>query len=346
MWRFKRSFLVSSSLCIWTLISARFAHAGGLQFNYNAPEECPSVDQFAAEVSERLVNVPASALSASALSVHIERAVAGFRGTLALRDRLPADAAVSESGAREVEASDCAELVQALALVAAVELSPDATRGVDPAVASIAQASKLALPTVAPVSAPTAPVRAATKRSTASAPWSFGARLGGSVDDGALPRATALPRLALFAALYSARRLGAELAISATLPSGQNQVTSGVSSHFEFAAVRLEGCASTRFGGRFELMPCALVEVGRLTGSSSLATPSNATQSWVAPGILLRGQADLLSRLALYADLGLARPLARTAFFLNRPGGAGEIPVYQVPPAAFTVGIGLLLHFP
>ncbi len=132
------------------------AHADALEvLHYQAPEACPSRAEFVAAVAARGGSFTGKDAAANtSFQVDIVPTTDGFHASLAVQN-----GAVT-SNPREVRAPTCAEVVDALAVVTAIELNPTANGPVGPAAAPLPVPAPV--PAAAPAEPPRPPLQGAT----------------------------------------------------------------------------------------------------------------------------------------------------------------------------------------
>ncbi|HET7543438.1 MAG TPA: hypothetical protein VFK05_26375 [Polyangiaceae bacterium] len=265
--------------------------------------------------------------------MRIESEPAGFRGKLAFDD---GHAEIT----RELESPDCAELVRALGLVAAVLLnSQDDTAA--PAPSAQAPQPAPAIPEPAPKPESSHSGSAGSRADH----WAVSTGLALSFDAGALPELIVAPRLSLSVEYWPSRRWGAAFGVSASAPAQNVVAVEGSNATIGFAAARPEGCLVGRPSPHLGFAGCASFELGRLEGSSTASTGTQR-ESWFTPGALLRGELRLIRPLWIFAQGSLSFPLVRSDFFFSRPGSPdSRAPVYAVPAVALGAGVGLAVRF-
>jgi len=252
---------------------ARADEAGGLVFEWRAPEGCPPASALEAEI-EHLLGGPARDHARDDLRVQasVEHGSL-WMVTLETTSR-------TASGHRMIEANTCQGLANATALIVALMIDPDA-------VAARTSQSQEAKSQPPPPPAPTAP----EPTPVPAAPAPRGARttsglvgLAATANVGVLPSpdvgvgasvGVVRPRWRIEArAAYGPRRVQSE---SMANPPGSY-------GRFSFVAGTLVGCM-TFSRPWFELGPCADVEFGAVHGEGVGATQTTASTSpWLGVG--------------------------------------------------------------
>lgn len=287
------------------------------EVEYVAPVECPS-----REDAVRAVEARAREGRPATLSIH--RHGGGYRGEVVLGDS-------EDRVARSVEARTCAAVVDALALIVALDAEEsvvDVARETEPRSAEV--------PIVAPTRAEprAAPERAPAPR--ARVDIGVGAAIGtsGFVEDPAWQGK-------VYSDVTASRPLGRtwlvpSARVAVTRAAGAAVVRGAVRADFALAALGVDACPLGVGGldGHAVLALCARVEAGVLDAAAEL----EATRLWVAAGGALHHRFILGSpgTTSAFLDLDLAAttPLLRDRFVL--PGEALITP----SPVAWSAGIG------
>jgi hypothetical protein len=251
-----------------------------------------------------------------------------------------------------VAAKSCAEVVSAVALVAALTIDPEAvaTPAVvlpPPAAAppQVAPAPAVAATPLAaaPVGVPVAPLMIAPPPPVAPKPpppprppppdpwrWVFGVQ--GELESAVAPRLTFAPRL--FADVGKSNSLHFGLSV-AGWPNRVDDRPPG-NATLTWAAARIEGCPVRLV----VLWPCAAVDAGVLhgQGAAPLADRSAATKTWLAADLLLRLVLDPGDLIQVRLEGGLVVPLLKPAFAYQQ--GSDRAVIHEVPAVGGTVGLG------
>jgi len=151
--------LLGSALAAGTIaLSSSVAQAASARLSYSAPEGCPAEAAFVSALEARGASLE-HAGDARLFEVRIERAAGGFSGSFQVGEGSEA------SGLRRVHGSTCAEVSDALAVVAAIALEGGAETGATaappdttPPVATPVTVSVAPPPVVSAVALATAPV--------------------------------------------------------------------------------------------------------------------------------------------------------------------------------------------
>ena len=275
----------------------------------------------------------------------IERAPAGFVGSLSI------DEPSGRTVARKVTSRRCAEVSDALVLSTAL--------AVDPAPALASSSPPSAAATSAPVKAsataaatsPDAPAAATKKarsreqsqpverslpsQTLAGSPWSYWLSLGPNA------RTAVSPQLALGGSLSfeARRRLGATFGTDLTFLREASETVNGAHSAFQFFWVRPYACITiVQVSTALSIGPCVGAELGLLrAGGSELPRPDTQQRPWAAIDLALRASATIGSHFTLDLDAGAALPFTRYQFVFLSP----DTPIYDVPIIGATFGASI-----
>ncbi len=265
-------------------------------------------------------------------------------------------------GTRSVEAETCADVAEALALVATLAIDPTASSAslvpAPPASGSAApppSSSPAPAPPSAPPSAPapspaplpptaSAPRPVTPRRFAPSGPLPHSLWLGAD-----LATAVGVSHDALVGVAPSVGWRGATSS-SFFVPSvrlGFLRATTGAvtavdgAASFTWTVGRADGCILSWPPGPAHLVGCARFEAGALQGAgTTVASPRSGNRAWVAAGPLLRGEWVLLSPLFVTADLAAMVHVTEDRFYFYP-----DTTVYQVPVFGLEAGVGLGVHF-
>ncbi len=302
-----------------------------LRVELRAPRDCGEVGSFLDQVLRRTRRARRAEPNepARAFSVEILEQAGRFEGTLRVVT------ATREVVERKVDAKTCGEVVEALALVAALIVDPEAlTTPLAPPVA--------ATPAPPPAPATPAPPPLLQVPPERSPPPNFGVGLGIELAYGIVPE------------IIPVERAWTELAwrgpgvFRPSLGLGFGFASAGFSHNSLHADIlwmtaRLSACPLELIGSRrVSLRPCALFEVGAIRGRGSRQENVNAreatTKPWAAPGVGVGFAWVPFSPLVLRVEAGGMVEAIRTTF-AYRAGGTDQL-VYQVPPFGAYLGLG------
>jgi hypothetical protein len=331
----------------------------GVRWEYVAPPECPSEQEFRAEVEMRLLRDPhASAVAEEApsnadASVEVRLEPAERRASLVFRQP---DAAVIE---RTVEGESCAELASGVALILALAfggpqtpadpLPQDAPASEHPPftpVAATSPASTLAIVAeAAPVVEPTEPPRADRDSRSSPAIAPAATPLDLEVGGGGWLNTWSAPSGNLGADVFVRVAGKAPHAWSARLAGFYGQDWTSAAdrrAQFTFLAGRAEGCPlSRRLVWTLSGEACLALDLGALRGrgdaDSALLDSASRTVFWAAGVLAGRLRARFGERISLEGQAELGFPLVRHEFVFQEPR---EL-IFRIPPLG--VGAGLAL---
>ena len=326
-----------------------------LALRWNAPETCENEAAILQKVEQQL----GRPLNPSTTSLECRASVSSTKDG---RFRVDLETTIrGEVRRRVLEGTSCAALANAVALVLAFLIDPDAVAAHSAAAGEKLQPSQLAAPPAEPAAPPelpasiestppaaaqrvdpTPPARAKQPldgpRSIATEPRWFARALIG-VDSGTLPAATIVWNVAV------GRTIG--------------PISAEISGSRFFPRSRLQGDAPVTRGGRFdlwalgasigyrvalpkvELVPTVGVESGTVYGSGfGVAQPRQGKGLWLAATTFLQARYRPLSWLGAHAQVGAALPFARPSYVLDNVGG-----VYRSDIIAFRALSGLEAYF-
>lgn len=308
------------------LVAGQLALTPGLSIDYQAPPECPNAASFEAQVVSRLADEKPLERR-EPVRVRIGREAEGFHGSVELGE---------PPTARELDSADCGELLQALALIAAVLLQSESE--------SQSKPPRVETPAIAPAAALPSPARAQDTRAT-SPRWVAVLGLGGGIEQGSLPSPWLAPRIRLGMEFGRVLPWAAEIGVSATLPRSAEVSVEDTRATLRLSAARLDGCVTRRFDPRWQLAGCALFEAGRLDGRSAMSSGAQH-MLWLAPGIQLRAELVLGRPWSVFAQASDRWPLVRGRFAFSRPTTPPTVALaYEVPAQALAAEIGVFVRF-
>ncbi|AKV02362.1 hypothetical protein AKJ09_09025 [Labilithrix luteola] len=301
-----------------TTAMTKVARAETAPVSYAAPPECPDVDAFRAEIEKR---ADAGRVLARAHTSIAKSAEHGYDGTLRIDDR-----------ARDVHAATCEEVVQALALAAALaaeEMAAEAPMPPEPAISPVAPVKEVPAPPSAAVDRP----RPVTREPENDDGIVLGAGLGATGAVGP----TVAPEVFVFGGFELD---GRSLRLALDVARSSDMDTVAGTARFERWSARVDGCPlSVRFGVR--LSPCVGFEGGLLRGmGQSISNAEASSLVWLSLGVGGRADLDLTRSLFVAADVQLGFPLLRHGFFV-RPSDV----VYEVPAVFGQAALSLGYRF-
>ena len=310
-------------LCLSDVAVAQPAPAQVL--DYSAPLDCPDATAFSAQIAARTA-MWTRVRSALTVRVRIEPGDGRLRGVLTLDDG-------ARSTVREVSGERCAEVAQALALIVAILIDPEAdTR---------------ALPTapqapLAPPNAETGVRRPLEAGETSEARWIASAGTALMVTAGVGERALVGERWFAGIARERADRPSFTLRFAFGRDrSGTINHGPGASSALSRTLLRVDGCGVFATTPALAFSLCGFGEGGQIDAVGLHPLRSEApTVGWLALGSLVRAGYRYERVLGLEAELGFGLPLARYRFRF------GDELLYETSVVVVGGGIGLSVHFP
>lgn len=257
---------------------------------------------------------------------------------------------VSIEGAepRSIAAATCGEAVDAMAIVVALLLDPNASARAmsphGPARTPPAPATEEAPSTPPPPrdepppSAPAAEEPPAPTSSLAAPPRPWVVSIGGGADVFSAGDTGAV--LTTPISLEVAR----EVAIRLNLARGRSGTVRnelGPSARFVWSTARVDVC--TGRGRRLvAFSPCLAMEAGSLAGEPVVTDrPQSDQRLWMAAHVLGRGSLALGSTFSLELEAGAAVALTRPEFYVDP-----DFFLYRPAPLLFHARAGLMVHFP
>ena len=269
-------------------------------------------------------------------------APARVRGTLTL-------GAGGKSATREVVGQSCAEVVSALALVAALAIDPHASTKPAPDLAPKAPDPPPKAPDPPPVppfppplpppDPPPPPLPVVRVVPTPRPPLSrfaLSVAARGGARTGPLP--TTAPELGglVEAAWIRPSMLSPSARVELVGTFGQSTrpaSTAGApSASLGWTGVRVSGCPLRVVRGMLTLSSCGVVDGGLLTAhADGLANAQKDSRVSVALGAGFAGRWTLAGRFFVGADVGLSAPLVRQRFYAAGTGSTPGVTLYELP---------------
>ena len=283
----------------------------------------PDERGFLAQVAARTSSFRAPS-SPFALNVTIEPDAQGLVGRVTFMR-------AEQNTVRELQAARCNELVQALALIVAILIDPQAS------VAPIPTPEESLPPTVnfPPAAAPEPPPRPTRI-------W-FIAGPEVALDTAVTQEAAVVGRLffGIGRGEHSLALSSARLSFSRASAHESSPVSS-YRAEFVRETARLDGCLLRVRAGGLAFEPCPFVELGRLR-AVGIHSAGSVTRSelWSSLGLVLRPSWTFSRRLVLGAGIGVQLPLGRYRFAFT-----GEPEVTHTPVIGFEASFGLGVRFP
>jgi hypothetical protein len=278
------------------------------------------VERFEGQVAARTRPGRSAALPFEVRQVEVEALSEGARGRLVLSGR-------SHETTREIRAATCAEAVEALALIVAILLDPEADTRPHLKLRTESQASR--------------PIEPARPRPSKQLYWGAGVEWSslGGVAAGWMQG----PRAFIELGRLPPERWFPSLRLSWLRATSGSMEQAGLgTASFWLDAARIDGCPLRWSNQVASLEPCLGIEAGMLRADSTgLQGPRAQTLGWAAVSGLARGALRYRERLTLHADFGIGLPLTRYRFRFS-----GHEPLYTGAEVGFRAGLGLGVRFP
>ncbi|HEX2670335.1 MAG TPA: hypothetical protein VHM25_05655 [Polyangiaceae bacterium] len=309
---------------------------------YAAPANCADEETWLRELSRRSSRVVLARDGQAAPSLRV--------ALTEVDSRVEADLTVVDldghATQRMLNASSCAEAVQGSAWVSALWLDPSASE--QPAAEEIG----LEEPPQRTGESPSAVVARPTESTSSNPPTRSAARAASPLRVGASIQVgtffTALPSTPLGFAGFLELRAWRKSVVAPLLRLGYVSAGSGVEStergdaHVGLETFRALGCVlEWPREAWVSLRPCAVWELGQLSGSGEQTTAaSKATATWHSVGALGRATFEIFPLVSVDAEAGLIFPLARDQFVF---GPAPVVTGYATPALGGTVSLGFTI---
>lgn len=333
-------------LCLFSATVAAQAQGEAPSFavEYDAPNECPSRDDFVRQISARTKRGRLGAAGPGTRTFTVQ--VDSRGGTMTIREP---DGAHST---RDVPAENCRDAVAALAVIAALVLDPEADTSELP--------TGILPPVDAPSATPVPPNRQPARRtqgspassapasphevrsSRAEAKWRVGMGVALLATDTVAPDPvlSAMPFVDL--ALDTINLLAPSVRLGVTRAKSGVLSTSKGDAQLTWTAVRATACPIRwPSEGAAWLRPCGSMDLGRLSGTGRhTVDPATEFGLWWALGTTMRAGLDLFDTLRVELEGGAIFPLTRDRFYFDP-----DITAHEVPAAGFTgaIGVGVVL---
>jgi hypothetical protein len=338
----QKHLLLALSLLAGIVGSSRIARAeNALVESYDAPVGCPDVTWFSEELQRR--SSSASVLE-GAVRVRVDVRGDHFSG------RVQRVRFASDLGSREVEDESCEQVVEALALIAALLLTPNAVDSLTPLPRSPDQeppAPPVHVRKRSEASRPTGPVPLPPQGSSTAQNLrlSQGISIGLAAQTSLAPYVGFGPRLG-YRLLLQSPRWGSELGLSLTrIQSARIVATSVGAAETTYTAGRLSACQLFPLVERLWGAPCAMLDIGQLRGRGTVTGGQSHTRSalWLSPGLLGKLEWRVRSPLIFALTAGAFFPLSRPEFHFTVEGEDQSRRTIQRVPEKFGLSADLTL---
>jgi hypothetical protein len=322
------------------------AEAESVHIDYAAPAGCPDGAAFLGALRMRTTRFrPSSDEQARRFRVRVSAGERAFSGALEIRGT------DGSTAVRRVDAAVCAEVTDALALMTALAIDPDALLNPPapqpegrPAAPDVEPAEPDPV-RVARIMPPPPPAQPPQIR-TPSPPWRWSAGLHGHSTFLLAPGLGYGGELFVDAEAPPSSRLGPAVRMGVFLQQSDVDLPSGAGARFRWAAAALDGCPVrlAMLHGRLALHPCLAFHLGGLHGAGrDMAEPRRAWSLWADAGLVLRLRIAATEHLLLEAQGQVVLPLYRPKFEITDNFTPWQ--AYAVPRLGVTTGIGAAYRF-
>ncbi len=322
----------------------------------HAPPLCIDSRGFAELIVQRTKRTAvAPARAAVHFAVSIDVAMDGASGTLTT-SRASSSEQSKPDAVRTVRAATCREAADALALIGAVILDPEAALNAAPVAATT---TAPATATDAPFTSGAVPPPAATPQNVPqdtpqdtttteghASEWRLGPGIAALFSGGVGPGvSTGFNAFFGVAEMQRAGIFALDARVSFAMTQTSSITTSAGTADFNWWAAGVTICP-IRFppgmlGGVFAFGPCAGFEGGLLKGEGhDTISPSTSTGTWLAASVGLRAALWLTDFLRVEVEGDLVIPLRRDRFFFGP-----DVTAYRVPAVAGRGSLGVALLF-
>jgi hypothetical protein len=328
----------------------------GLALAWDAPEGCPTRAEILESVA-RVVGVPGVNQDRDLLDANVRVRVgvegAAWRGDVTMVTK-------GESSARHVEGQSCREVSDALVLIIALAINPEAVSSLSAPIPPVP--STVPPPPEPPPPPPTPPpnlnppapevvnppssAARVEERPRRRPTWALGAAF--VLDQGSLPSLGFGGELGL-SLRVSRLEFGVKAALLGTGSAYvANSSTQGA--NLLLFGAGAGGCFMALDTPRWGLGPCAILGpewiFARGYGANTFNSNATATVGTAAFG--LDATSRLTSRFGLRASLDAVIPFTRPGFYIEEVGATGrtsQAGIFTLPPVAARASIGAEVHF-
>jgi hypothetical protein len=307
-----------------------------VHISYRAPAPCPDEAAFLRMVQARTTRFRQAAPNEEVrhFSVQVTAMAGLFSG------RLQIDTRDGGTSVRDVDANVCEEVADALALMTALAIDPQALVSI-PKVVGPAEPKPAESPTPTAATIADGPPRAPREPSP---PWQWSAGLAGHMTFALSPNLGYGGDVFVDTEAPPSSVLGPALRLGALYNRSEGKASNGVAATFQWAAATLEGCPVRLRVSVLALHPCVAFRVGLLHGQGrNISDPQQTTSFWADAGPLLRLRLWATASLILEAQGALVFPLNRPSFEIYDQGTRTK--VYSVPSLGGSAGVGVSYRF-
>jgi hypothetical protein len=321
------------------------AEPESVRIDYAAPAGCPDVTAFFLSLRERTTRFREAGPDEQArrFLVRVRTVGSSFSGRLEIRSP------DGRTAVRNVDAPICDEVSNALALITALTIDPNALTG-SPKMAGTSQVEPTPGSAAGP-DRPRSPLSAAAvvtlpllATPDASQPWRWSAGLLGHATFLVSPTLGYGGDIFVEAEAPDSSRLGPAVRMGIFLNQSDVELPSGRAARFQWALTEIDGCPVRLGGTRLALHPCLVFRLGVIHGEGRrISQPKKTVSLWSDAGPMLRLRFGVTARLFLDAQGGIVLPLHRPSFEITDMGSS--MTAYSVPRLGASAGIGVAYRF-
>jgi hypothetical protein len=318
------------------------AESESVRIEYVAPARCPDATAFMRSLEARTTRFRQAGPDEQTrrFFVRVTEVGSSYAGSLEI------SSPDGSTSVRSVDAAVCEEVSEALALMTALAIDPDAlTSGTKAAPKSPIEPAPEPATAAAPKPSPRLVADVAGRpppsAQSASRPWRWSAGVLGHTTFEISPAPGYGGDLFVEAEAPVGSALGPAARIGIFLNQSDLQLPTGAAARFQWATLSVEGCP-VRLGLaalRTTVYPCVASRLGLLRSEGRrISQPERTDSVWSDVGPVVRLRLSATARLLLEADTGLMLPLHRPTFEILDMGSPTT--AHTVPRLGGWVGVG------
>lgn len=332
-------------LVLLTASPGAAAEPEGVRIDYGAPLGCPDAAGFLRSLRERTTRFRQATPEEQAreFTVRVSPVASAYSGQLEIRG-LTGSVAV-----RHVEAKSCDQVVNALALITALAISPNALteKSQSPENAAEKTSESMTDQDRTPSVERRAPAPA---RQEQEEPWQWSAGMLGRMATRVVPDVSYGGELFAEAEAPASSGWGPSFRLGAFFAQSNTEFAApaDAAARFLWFGASLEGCPVRLegWGRRLAVVPCVTLHLGGLRAQGrGISQPKNAASFWADAGPLLRLRLALTARISLEADGALILPLTRPTFEITDMVSRKPTAEYSVARWGASVALGAAYRF-
>jgi hypothetical protein len=321
------------------------AEPESVRIDYAAPADCPDAKSFVRSLRAPTTHFREATPDEQArrFLVRVAGVGASFSGRIEIRSP------DGRAAVRNVDATACEEVSNALALITALTIDPSALtgrpKGTDksPAESLPEPAAKADQQRVPPAAAAVATL-SPSGVSEASRPWRWSAGLQGHTTFLVSPNLGYGGDIFVEAEAPVSSRLGPAVRMGISHNQSDVELPTGAAARFQWVLMEVEGCPVRLGGTQLALHPCLAFHLGVIHGEGRrISQPKQTVSLWSDVGAVIRLRLAVTARLLLEAQGGIILPLRRPTFDILDMGSSTT--VYSVPRLGGSAGIGVAYRF-